>query len=121
MINEVILYLVGFAIFCVLQAFAINGIFELFRGGCVNDIKNGRKCSGNFFYMFAPEFFERNKNKRWSNPFFSCVKCMASIWSLITFMPLVIYLFGFHLIQIPIWAFDAFILVSLNYLIYKKL
>lgn len=122
MIQEVILYVVAFAIFCVLQAFAINGIFELFRGKCIeNDIQKGRVCSGNLFYMIAPEFFEKNKHKKWSNPVFSCVKCMASVWSLITFMPTVIFIFGFHWIEILVWAFNAFILVSLNYLIYKKL
>jgi hypothetical protein len=121
MIQEVVLYLIGFAIFVVLQAFAINGIFELFRGACVNDMNEGRKCSGNLFYMIAPSFFEKHKNSKWSNPFYSCVKCMASFWSLVTFMPMVIYLFGFHLVEIFIWAFDAFILVALNYFIYKKL
>ncbi len=121
MITDVVLYLVAFAIFVIMQSFAINGIYELFRGGCVNDMIDGRKCSGNLFYMIAPEFFEKNKSKKWSNPFFSCVKCMASFYSFITFMPVVVYLFGFHFIELFAWAFDAFILVALNYFIYKKL
>jgi len=121
MIQEVVLYLVAFMIFVVLQSLAINGIYELFRGGCIeNDMKKGRVCSGNLFYMISPEFFERNKNKTWASPFFGCVKCMASFYSLITFFPTVIYLFGFHWEEIFIWAFDAFILVFLNYFFYKK-
>lgn len=114
-------YLIGFLIFVLLQAVAINGVYELFRGGCVNDIKEGRKCSGNLFYMIAPDFFERNKNKKWGNPLWSCVKCMASVWSAITFFPLVIFIFDFHLVEIFIWVFDSFVLVTLNYWVYKRL
>jgi hypothetical protein len=118
---EILQYIIGFAIFMIMQAFFINGVFELCRGKCVNDIKDGKKCSGNLFYMINPEFFERGKGKEWGNPLFSCVRCMASVWSLITFFPTVIYLFGFHLVEIPVWVFDAIGLVSLNYLVYKKL
>lgn len=117
----IVLYLISFSIFVVLQALAINGVFELCRGGCVNDLKEGRKCSGNLFYMIAPEFFEKNKNKSWAAPLFGCVRCMSSFWSLITFFPTVIYFYGFHWEEIFIWAFDAFILVSLNFYVYKKL
>lgn len=121
MMQNVVLYLISFSIFVVLQSFAINGIFELCRGGCTNDIIKGKVCSGNLFYMISPSFFERNKNKKWAAPLFGCVRCMASTGSLITFFPTVIYLFGFHWEEIFIWAFDAFILVSLNFYVYKKL
>lgn len=114
-------HIIDFAIFVVLQSLAINGIYELFRGACVNDIDKGKVCGGNLFYMIAPNFFEKNKNKEWSKPLYTCIKCMASFWGAVTFFPVAIYLFGFHWEQIFIWMFDAFILVALNYFIYKQL
>jgi len=120
MAQEIVLYLVSFLIFVVLQAMAINGIFELFRGSKINDLIKGEIYKGNLFYMISPKFFEKNKDKFWASNLFGCVKCMSSTYSLITFFPLVIYLFGFHWEEIFIWAFDAFILVFLNYFFYKK-
>lgn len=121
MIEQYILYLIWFCLFVILQGLAINGVYESFRGGCVNDIKKGEICSGNILYMVAPKFFERNKNKYWSKPFFSCVRCMSSVWGAITFFPAIIYLFNFQWVEIPLFIADVFILVSVNWYIYKKL
>ena len=118
--TEIVLGLCGFLIFIVLRSLAINGVHELFKGGCIEEYQKGRKCSGNLFYMIAPDFFEKNKNKRWSNPLWSCVKCMGSVWGAITYFPIVIYFFGFEWIEIPIWIFDSFALVYLNYFFYKR-
>lgn len=104
-----------------LQAIFINGVHELFKGGCITDISSGKKCSGNLFYSINPSFFEKYKNTNWSKPLWSCIKCQSSIWSIITFWPVVIYLFGFHIWEIPVWIFDSCSLVFLNYYWYKKL
>lgn len=120
--NEILLIdLVGFCVFMVLQALFINGMHELMKGGCIKEMEKGRKCSGMLFYELNPEFFERNKNKWWSRPAFSCIKCMSSVWSAITFWPVVIYIFRFHWVEIPVWCFDSICLVYLNYFFYKKL
>lgn len=119
--KDIFLYLICDLLFVLMQSFAINGVYELFRGKKMNDITKGIYYSGNLFYMVAPKFFEENKDKKWAAPLYGCVKCMSSVWSAIFFFPAVIYLFGFHYCEIFVWAFNAFILVVLNYAIYKRL
>lgn len=116
-----ILYLVGFCLFVVLQSLSINGFHYSMQGGCVNDLHKGKVCKGNALYMICPSFFESNKNKWWSAPLWSCIKCMSSFWGAVTFWPVVVYLFGFHWPEIGVFLFDIPILCSLNYYIYKKL
>lgn len=99
--------LVEFVIFFVLQSIAINGVYESFQPGQI-------------FYLIAPGFIERNKNKKWSKPFFSCVRCMASVWGGIFFWGTIIPIFGFHPFEIWVFIFDVFLLVYLNPWFYKK-
>ncbi len=113
--------LIEFILFSILQAAYINGFFESCRGGCVDDLYKGRVCTGNIIYKINPEWFERNKHKYWCKPCFSCVRCMGSLHGAITFWPAAIYCYGFHLVQIPVYIFDVFVLVTLNWYIYKKL
>lgn len=120
-ILNIVLYLIGFCIFIFIQALVINGIYECFRGGCVDDINKGKVCNGNIFYKISPKFFEKHKDKIWTLPLWNCVKCMSSVWSALTFFPVAIWLFGFHWCELFIWAIDAFCLVTVNWYIYKKL
>jgi len=120
MIQEVILYLVGFAIFCVLQSFFINGLFESMRGKCVNDLNKGEVCSGNILYPFK-RWISKYVSEYWMSPIADCVKCMSSLYGTITFWATTLPLFGFHFYMIWVWVCDIFILCALNYLIYKKL
>ena len=115
------MYLIGFCLFVVLQSFYINGVFELFRGKCTNDLAKGTVCDGNLGYKVFKKFIEKNKDKVWYLPIAGCVRCMSSCHSIYTFFPLVIYLFGFHWIEIFAWAFDAVILISVNAYLYKRL
>lgn len=116
-----ILYLFGFCLFVVLQSLAINGIHYSFSGGCVQEISKGKICKGNIFYMISPSFFEKHRGKWWTSNLWGCVRCMASTYSAFTFWPTVVYLFGFHWCEVFVFVFDVFILISLNYYIYKKL
>ncbi len=120
LLNDV-LYLVGFCLFVVLQSLAINGIHYALQGGCINDFNKGKVCKGNMLYMIWPTFFERNRSKWWSSAAYSCIKCMSSCWGAITFWPVVVYLFGFHWVQVGVFLFDVPILCSLNFYIYKRL
>lgn len=123
MIGEVLLYLVSFLVFSVLQAMMINGVHESFTGEkLAPDIKGETPVpyQGMIFYMMAPKFFERNKNKYWAKPLWVCVKCMASVWGAVTYWPVVIWLFGFRWIEIFVFCGDVFILVYLNFLFYKR-
>lgn len=121
MIEHVFLYIISFLVFIFLQSLMINGVYEAFKGSCWEDMKEGRKCSGNIFYKISPSFFEKHREKNWTLNLWGCVKCMSSIYSILTFFPLVIYLFGFHWVEIYVWVVDAFSLITLNYWIYKKL
>jgi hypothetical protein len=119
---DIILYGIGFLLMVLIQALVINGIHECFQGGAMKDELSGKThYQGMVFYMLAPKFFERNKYKSWSKPFFSCVRCMASIYSLITYWPLIIYLFGFTIIEVPIFIADMFCVSIIAWLIYKKI
>lgn len=104
-----------------MQALIINGIYECFRGGCIEDMTKGRLCAGNILWKLNPEFFENNKHKMWAQPLFGCIKCMASAYGAITFWPPVLWKFGFHFWEIPVFIADMFILVYLNYFLYKRL
>lgn len=118
---EVFINVGSFFLFVILQGLFINGMYESFRGGCVNDITKGKYCTGNILYMISPKFFEQHKNKYWSKPLYTCVRCMSSVWGGATFWPVVIYFFGFHLIEFPAYVFDVFVLVAVNPIIYKKI
>ena len=120
MIEEIVLYLIAFFIFAVLQALAINGIHESMRGSCLDDIQRGRICKGNILYPFKRKL-EEYISDYWMNPLGNCVRCMSSLYGGITFWGTVIPIFGFHWIEVWIFVLDVFILVSLNYWIYKKL
>ena len=111
----------GFILFMVIQSIFINGINELFKGACINDINKGKICKGNIGYMLAPKWFEQYKNTEWSKPLWSCVRCMASVYGSATYFPFVIRLFGFHVWELFIWIIDVCSLVYLNYYFYKKL
>lgn len=122
MILEYLHYIIFFSIFIVLQALTINGINTCFKGTKVIDDASGKvSYDGMIFYMIAPKFFEKYRHSTWAKPIFSCIKCMASFWGAITFWPLVIYLFGWHWVELLIFVFDVFILTFLNFYLYKKI
>lgn len=52
-------------------------------------------------------------------PILTCIICMASFWSIFTFLIPVILIFGWHWQIIPIWVANMFCLSYLNYVIFK--
>ena len=121
MIEEILLYVIGFVIFVILQALFINGWHESFAGGCTQDLTKGKICSGNIFYKISPSFFEKHRGNVWTLPLWGCIKCESSVIGGLTYWPIVLWIFGFHGIEILIYIFDVFILVYLNYFFYKRL
>lgn len=116
-----ILYLIGFIVMSIIQSIVINGIYESFRGSPIKDDMSGRiNYQGNILYMIAPKLFEKHKYKYWSKPIYTCVKCASSFWGGITYWPFIIYLFGLHWIEIPVFIANVFSLVYLNYFFYKR-
>ena len=121
MIEEIVLYLVCFLIFVLLQSMAINGLHECFKGSKLVDGISGKvDYQGMIFYMIAPKFFERNKYRFWAKVY-TCVKCMSGWAGTVSFWSIVLPVFGFHCIEVVINIFDVLVLVSLNGYIYKKL
>ena len=118
--NDILCLMICFLVFAVLQALFINGVHELFKGGCVNDLIKGKICNGNLGYKLGQPFFEKHKSKTWAMPLWGCVKCQSSVWGAFTFWPVVLVLFGYDWKEIPVSVFDMIILIPLNYYIYKK-
>lgn len=104
-LNTVIL-LIGFILFILLQSLVINGIYECFQKDMI-------------FYsirVFLSEYLSKTLQK----PIFGCIKCCASFYGFITYVPFVYFVFGFKWIEIPMFIADVFSLVYLNYQFYKK-
>lgn len=113
-------YLLSFAVFIVLQSVFINGTYDTFKGKEIpNDLIKGKTWDGNILYPVR-RFLSNYIKEWWQRPLFKCVKCMSSIYGIITFLPMVIYLFGFRWIEIPIQIFDIGALVYVNEFFYKK-
>ena len=99
-------YLVCFLIFSVLQAMFINGVKNCFEEGMI-------------FYglrIWIDEIFGDFFNKA----IYKCIRCMSSVYGTLTFWGFVIPIFGFYKAEIPIYIADVFILVYLNYFLYKR-
>lgn len=56
----------------------------------------------------------------WSRPVVGCVKCMASTYSTLTYWPAVLWRFGFEWWEVAVWPANLFILVYLNWFLYKR-
>jgi hypothetical protein len=118
---NILLEVILFSFFTILQSFAINGWHEACKGNCTNDINKGKICNGNILYKIYPDFFDKNRNKTWALPIFGCIKCESSVIGGIIYWNTIIPLIGFHLFEIPLWMFNILILVTLNWKIYKNL
>lgn len=100
---KLLIYLLSFSIFVLLQGLFINGVNACFKEGMIFH-KIGQPLK-DYFY---------------AKPLYSCVRCMASWWGAMTFIPAYLYLFGRNWEMIPLLIFDIFILVTVNFWIYKK-
>jgi len=92
-------------IFVLLQGLAINGFYASMDDGMIF----------NWYRVWL------KKMPDWiGKPFGLCVRCMASTGSIVTFWPYVLHRYGWHPAEVGAWAMDAFILVTINFYIYKK-
>jgi hypothetical protein len=98
--------MIDFLIFVLFQGLAINGFQQSMDEGMIlNGYKNWLK-----------------KQKSWfSKPMGLCIKCSASVGGTVTFWPVVLYVYGWKPIELFGWVFDVFILVTVNFWIFKKL
>jgi hypothetical protein len=93
-------------IFVLFQGLAINGFNQAMDEGMIfNRYKNWLK-----------------KRKSWfGKPMGLCIKCSASVGGTITFWPAALYAYGWRPIELFTWVFDIFVLVVINFWIFKKL
>jgi hypothetical protein len=99
--------LINFILFVFIQSIFINGVNQTFKEDMIF-YKLGKWLDGVIKYDWI------------KLPLWKCVRCMSSFYGIITFLPLVIFIYGFHWIEFPILAVDIFSLVTVNYYIYKK-
>lgn len=79
-------------------------------------IYNTRKNTVAFYQYETRYKFSKYLRK----PIITCVICMASFWSIFTFLIPAICYFGFDIKILPLWIANVFCLSYLNYLIYKS-
>lgn len=103
---NIVLGLIGFILFVIIQALIINGIKEAMNEGMILE-KLGKRL-------------KEVLGEYWFAPFGGCIRCMSSVYGAITYWPVVLYLFGFHWPEIPVFIADTFCLVIVNWIIYKK-
>jgi len=93
-------------------------IFVLFQGLAINGFQ--QSMDKGMILEGYKKWLERRKP--WvGKPMGLCIKCSASVGGTVTFWPAALYAFGFRPIEIFAWVFDIFVLISINWLIYKKL
>ena len=99
--------LISFLIFVILQSFFINGVkYSMGKGMILEGLSNWLRIKlGDY----------------WFKPFGGCVACMASVYGTISYWAAILPIFGANVYEIEIWIFDIFILVSINFIIYKQL
>ena len=98
--------LLCFGVFCFLQALFINGV-------------KGAMDEGMILEGFK-KYVQKKLGDYWSKSWVGCIRCMASGWSAVTFWPAVLIGFGFEWWEVPLFVANVFILVCVNFYIYKK-
>lgn len=72
-------------------------------------------------FVFYKEFKKYKFSKYVRLPIIQCIKCMSSFWSLVlTFFPVMLYIFGFHWWLLPLWVINVFALSYVNLLLATK-
>jgi hypothetical protein len=71
-------------------------------------------------YQFIKEYEDYKYTKWLRKPIIQCIKCMSSFWGALTFWPVVLFLFGFNWLEIPVFFADMFSLTYLNWVLYLK-
>lgn len=101
-------YFLLFCLGCIIQSVFINGVYMCFEEGMI-------------LFPLKVRLKKVIKNEWYHKPLFSCVRCMASVYSFITYWPFVLYNFGFSLVELPVYVLNIGVLVYVNFFFYKKI
>ena len=101
-------YFLCFFFGSIIQSVFINGVYMCFEEGMI-------------LFPLKVRLKKVIKNEWYHKPLFSCVRCMASVYSFITYWPFVLYNFGFSLVELPVYVLNIGVLVYVNFFFYKKI
>lgn len=102
---NIVIGLVAFFLFIVIQSLVINGIKGTFEEGMI-------------FEKYGKWVKELGRNFKFMG---SCVKCMAVSFGGLMYWPFVLYIFGFEVWEVLIFVANAFCVSSLSFYFYKNL
>lgn len=71
-------------------------------------------------FFFYKEYEDYKYSKWIRKPIIQCIKCMASFWGGLSYWPVVLFLFGFNWLEVPVFFADMFCLTYLNWVLYLK-
>lgn len=93
-------------IFVFLQGLVINGFQQSMEDGMI--LEGYKKWL--------------KKQKSWiGKPGGLCIKCLSSIGGTITFWPVVLFMYGWHPVELFVWVLDMLSLVVVNFWVFKKM
>ena len=93
-------------------------IFVLFQGLAINGFQQAMD-EGMILNSYKKWLLKR---KKWiGKPLGLCIRCAASVGSAVTFWPCALYCYGWHPFELYVWVLDALVLISVNFIIYKRL
>lgn len=122
---DILIYAVLFLILIYCQSLFINGISYCFKIEPKKDLEGKMiGIDGGIFHKISFWINEREKNWFWGfirKPLFACIRCMASFWGTLTYWSVALTVLGYHWQEVTFWIFDIGILISLNWIVYKKL
>lgn len=103
---NVLLKMCCFLVFSFIQSLVINGIRESFQEGMI--------------FSKVPGFVKKYLGEYYSKPIVGCIRCMSSFWGGLMYWPSVIAYFGFQPWEFPVYVANVFVLVYLNWYLYKR-
>ncbi len=104
--NNILIYLCSFFVYVILQSLFINGVKELFNEDML---------------LYKIRLWADKKTPTFLRKIlYGCIRCMGGLYGVLTFMPVVVYIFGFRWEEIFVQIFDIGILIYLNYYFYKR-
>lgn len=104
---NIILGMLAFLVFCILESLVINGIRSTTEKGMIFE---------------KPALWVQKKlGPFWSHPVVGCIKCSGLSYGGLMFWPAVLQAFGFHWWQVPLYFVNALILSVISWYFYKRL
>ncbi len=114
---ELFFYISNFFLFSIIQALFINGLYMAMETGNIlsfikDELSMGELVDEKVKYKYA-SFIRKSVGM-------ACIKCCASTYGPLTFIPTFVYVYGWNLELIPLVIFNIGCLIFLNFSFYKS-